>query len=88
MRQQLGFPPIEYVRDERESRGWSIDDLLDRMPGNRQVNEVALAIMALEDPRIHLGRETAIALGLAFDTSSELWLGLDDAFRTAKTKAR
>lgn len=80
------FPVAHFIREEMEARAWSIADLLNRMPGDRRVNECWLEIVfaapefPLQDQlQMHLGDPSELAH--AFGTSKEFWTNLDDAYR-------
>ncbi len=73
------FPPGEFVREELEARGWSQTDLaaiMDCAP--RTVNEIIRGKRSITP-------ETAVGLAAAFDTSADLWLNLENAFKLHTT---
>lgn len=81
------FPVYDFVKEEMEARGWSVDDLLNHMPGDRDLNQLTLDIMEAT-PKLaadlrkgmRLGDQTASDLAQAFGTSREFWLNLDAAW--------
>lgn len=76
------FPVSEYVADELKARGWTLDDLVDHMPGDWNENRCAMdLVMYSDDPEILLGQEMADALGAAFGTNPQIWMNLDLAYR-------
>jgi HTH-type transcriptional regulator/antitoxin HigA len=69
------FAPGEYIKDELETRGWTQDTLahiLDRPL--RTVNQIIAGTKAIT-------AQTAQELAAAFDTSPELWMNLESAYR-------
>ncbi len=36
------FHPSIYIKEELEARGWDVDDLAKRMPGNYGINHLAI----------------------------------------------
>ena len=75
------FPVIDFLCEEMVARKWSLIDLLDRMPGERDVNALALDLLTLRDKSILLGREMASKLEAALGVSAQLWLNLDSSWR-------
>ncbi len=87
------FSVCVFVKEEMEARGWTLEDLINHMPGNQDVNRLTLDIMFAtpefdDDIRkdMRLGEQTAIDLAQAFGTSKELWMNLDAAWATAAEK--
>lgn len=77
----------DFVKEEMEARGWTLDDLIDHLPGDQAVNRLALEFMESEphfDANIRrdmrLGEDMAAALAQAFGTSKEFWLNIDAAW--------
>ena len=75
------FPPGEYIRDEIEARGWSLDDLASRMgTTSKECGIWRLVLDFTQDCQfkgVLLGEDCANALSRAFGSSAELWLELD-----------
>ena len=74
------FHPSEFIQDELDARGWSLDELAVRMGGDFQVNRIALDFYMTIGPSergLRIGKDTAAQLGGAFGTSAELWLNLE-----------
>ena len=72
------FPPGEFLRDELEVRGWTQRDLANVLGRPLQtVNQIINA-------RKRITPETAVELATALDTSPELWLNLENAYRLAQ----
>lgn len=69
------FPPGEFLRDEIAERGWTeveFAEILGRPP--QVVSEILNAKKAITP-------ETALEISTALDTSAELWLNLESAYR-------
>lgn len=65
----------EYVKDELEARGWTVEDLANRMEFQvYRVNEFL-------NGKMRITKLFANGLSNAFGTSIELWLNLDRASR-------
>ncbi len=73
------FSPASFMLDEIEARGWTLDDLAERMGGHVAENLGCLAFLMTEDPRLRLGK-VADQLGKAFGTSGEVWRNLEDSW--------
>src|SRR5260221_13677420 len=74
------FPPGEFIRDELEARGWTQSDLAQILARPIQtVNQIV-------NGKKRITPETAVELALAFDTSPELWLNLENAYRLSQVK--
>ncbi len=69
------FPPGEFIAEELEARGWSHQDLADKM---RFPVEVVGAIILITRPISPLG---AYELGKAFGTSMTFWTNLEQSYR-------
>lgn len=75
---EMFFHVAEFIFDEAcEARGWSLDELAERMGGDSKTNRCVLDLLTLRDPRCFLDRETADGLSRAFGTGWELWMNLD-----------
>lgn len=81
------FPVCVFVKEEMEARGWTLDDLIDHMPGDQNVNRLTLELVFEapefdEDIRkgLRIGEQTAVGLAHAFGTSKDFWLNLDAAW--------
>ena len=71
----------EFIDDELEARGWSLDGLAFQMGGDSGRNKLAVELLYLRDPDMEIGDELAFMLGRAFGTSGALWLRLDETWR-------
>lgn len=72
------FPPGDILKEELEARGWSqteFAEILDRPPG---------AISDLLAGKRPITPETARRIGAALETSPELWMNLDAAYRLSR----
>lgn len=77
------FPVSVFLREEMEARGWSEDDLLNRMPGSREGNGLWLDLIFAEfnlETRKDMRLGDASPLAHAFGTSKEFWENLDEAY--------
>ncbi len=68
------FSPAEYIKEEMEARGWSVDGLAVKMFVTKQVAEDLLA------GTIKVDNGIATKLGLAFKNDPRLWVNLQEAF--------
>lgn len=76
------FPPGDFIREELEARGWTQDVLADVIGTSlRLVNEIITGRRAITV-------ETARALAEAFDTSPNLWMNLESAYRLSQARPR
>jgi len=83
-REDFAFPPGEYLEEELQARGWSVEELAERMGGERDyaVNLLsAMMLIAVHDTHLILDRETAEGFARALGTSPEVWLNLDAHWR-------
>ena len=76
LRLAVVYPPSDFIAEELEARGWTIEDLA--FFSGRSVR-VLEGVIKENKP---LTRETAAGLGKAFGTSSELWRNLESAYRS------
>ena len=73
--QMMGpWPPHEFINDVMRERGWTADDLGHAMG---VTTSAAAAVMTGEQS---VSAPVARLLGLAFGTSTELWLNLQAAW--------
>lgn len=76
------FPPGDFIREELEARGWTQDVLADVIGTSlRLVNEIITGKRAITV-------ETARALAEAFETSPNLWMNLESAYRLSRSRPR
>lgn len=82
-----GIHPSEFIQDELDARGWSLDDLAIRMTGDEaQKNRLALDIYALAGPEntnCRIGEEMAQSLSSAFGVSTEFFINLENSWLKA-----
>lgn len=75
--------PSEFVLEELEARGWSLDRLAVEMGGNVPLNRLALDVwIAVQEPNCRLG-DMADQFGVAFGVSPELFTNLESAWRAS-----
>jgi HTH-type transcriptional regulator/antitoxin HigA len=70
------FAPGEYIQEELEARGWTEADLAGLM--GRSVGDVTELLAG----RLRLSVEMAKELAAAFGTSTDVWLGLEEDYRS------
>ena len=76
------FSPGEFIRDEMEARGWSID-YVHAMLGLDPVRCCAFDLAAfVDDKELVLDQATADDLAMLFGTSAGYWLNVDGVWRT------
>ena len=69
------FPPGEFIKEELDAREWAQEDLAEILGRpTRLVNELIAGKRGITP-------ETAKGLGEAFDTSAQLWMNLESAYR-------
>src|SRR5215510_4223313 len=69
------FPPGEFLRDELEARGWTQTEFAEILGRPvRLVNEILAAKRSITP-------QTAQEIAAALDTTPELWLNLEAAYR-------
>ncbi len=68
-------PPGEFIRAELEARGWAQADLA------RIVNRPVQAINEMIQGKKAVTPETAVALGIAFETGPGIWMTRESAYR-------
>lgn len=76
------FPPGEFLRDELAERGWSEAEFADIL------GRPAQAISEILNGKKEITPETAVAISAALDTSPELWLNLQSAYRLHTVRRR
>lgn len=72
------FPPGDFIREELETRGWTQGELA------RIIGRPVQAVNAIVNGKKQITPETAVALGVAFDTGAEFWLDLEINYRLAQ----
>lgn len=83
------FPVGHFIKEEMAARGWTLEDLLIRMPGDANENALWLDLV-FEAPEMDADLDLALGdpspLAHAFGTSKEFWTNLDDAWRAARRR--
>lgn len=70
-----------YIEDELKERGWSKQDMAERMGGDVELNLCGLAFLEhTDDSRLTIGG-FADGIARAFGTSAELWVNIDLQYR-------
>jgi plasmid maintenance system antidote protein VapI len=65
---------------EMSEQDWTPNDVAQAMGGDIAVNRLILdLVFAIDDPTLHLGDDTAEALGRAFDVPAAFFLSLEHA---------
>ena len=65
------FPPGKLIREELRTRGWTQQELADRM--DRPVQTISMIV----NGRKAITAETALQLQEAFGASASMWMGLE-----------
>lgn len=79
------FHPFDFIDEECEGRGWTIERLAAEMPGDDLFNLTLLRLYELRDPS-HIPCSLLFdKLGVAFGTSWEIWRNLDRGWREHPT---
>lgn len=75
------FPPGEYLRDELEERGWTLDEFagLIGWPPHELTD--------ILDAEAEITPEAASALSEVLGTTAEVWLNLQKAYRRYQRRA-
>lgn len=74
------FPPGHFIKMALDRRGWSQGDLAEI------TGKTAAAISELINGRRALTPEMAVFLGEAFNTSADVWMNLESAYRLSQVK--
>lgn len=81
------FPPGEFIEGEMNARGWTAEDVANRMgddgsPKQRSVNLLLVhMLIEVRDTGLILDQESAAKFGLAFGVSPQFFLNLDAMWR-------
>lgn len=79
------FPPGEFIRDEMEARGWTLEHVHELL-GNDPVRCCAFDLAAyVDDKKLILDQRTANDLAELFGSSSLYWIRLDQMWRGVPT---
>src|SRR5690242_980122 len=71
-------PPGDFLREEREARGWTRRDLA------AILGRPTRAVNPILNGRKEVTPRTAVALGAAFGTAAAFWPNLEAAYRLAR----
>lgn len=74
------FPPGIYIEEERKARGWTMNELAQRMEFDLSI------VKGLCKGERRVTRLTAQALDRAFGTGAEIWLNFQGAFDKGEEK--
>lgn len=72
------FPPGDYIREELNARRWTQRDL------SVVLKRPLQAVNEMINGKKRITAETAKELAAAFNTSAELWLNLENAYRLSR----
>ena len=77
------FPPWEFIENELEARGMTLDDLAWQMTQHDyQVNRLMLDFYhALKDPRVFIDDKDLEKIGEVFGTGTEYWENIQNSYR-------
>lgn len=79
------FPPGVFIADELEARGWSVEDLARRMPGDYGENFLCIGLLlAVHDKNLMMGEDIAEKLADAFGVSPQYFINLDRTWRLGR----
>lgn len=83
----LGFHPSEFIQDELDARGWSLDTLAALMTRDDVArNRLALDFYMLagpEETNLRIGENMAQGFSVAFGISAEFFINLENAWLKA-----
>lgn len=89
------FHPWEYIQDELDARGWSLEDLAMKMPAPK-MTDLALNLLTLQlveatsDPTFkhrdgcRIGHDTNARIAAAFGQSVEFWDNIETLYIRAR----
>ena len=83
------FPPIVFVREEMDARGWDDDALIASSGATDPVEILALEIFLALDPRevgyeVLMSDSVASNIARAFGTSKTLWIRLEEQYNNSR----
>ncbi|WP_419838347.1 helix-turn-helix transcriptional regulator [Candidatus Poriferisodalis sp.] len=70
------LPPGEYLTEELAARGWTVSQLAERM------GQPKLVVLDILETRMVITPELAEAISAALGTSAQMWLNLEEAYRS------
>jgi hypothetical protein len=72
----------EFIQDELDARGWTLEHLAHQMGGDYGLNLLSLQMLnAVHDPNLLLDKETDCGIARAFGVSDGLFIGLHESWR-------
>ncbi len=74
------FPPGEYIKDELDARGWSQAEFAEIL------GRPARVVSEIINGKRAISPETAKEIAAAFDSTPELWMNLESAYRLSRAK--
>lgn len=86
------FSVGEFLQDELDARGWSKEDLLNRMPGNRSENDLWIdLVLSAKDMDLDIRQSLRLgdpsALAHALGVSNEFLTNIDEAWVKHQNRA-
>lgn len=76
------FPAGEHLQDELDARGWTVADLVARMPGDATVNTLSVElVLHVHEKNLLLGVHLSALLGEALGVDEAYFANLDRAWR-------
>ena len=79
------FPLSDFLQEEMDERGWTLEDVVIRMGGNYEKDFLTLLlVMNIHEKNVFLGETSAKSLGKAFDMDPEYFLKIDETWRNAQ----
>ena len=81
------FPPGEFIEEEMRARGWTANDVAERMGDDGSLRQRSINLLLVHmlvevrDTGMIVDEESAAKLGRAFGTSPQFFLNLDAVWR-------
>lgn len=70
------YPPGEYLADELADRGWTASQFA------KKTGQSARVVSDILETRVVITQELAEAISAALGTSAQMWLNLEEAYRS------
>lgn len=80
-RMPLLEPPTAIIDEELEAREMTRQDLAEQMPGDTDVNLLAVDLLAMPRWDVCMDDDTAAGLAHVFGTGKQFWLNVDKSYR-------